>query len=52
MNGKGATATLILVFLPIYFAIIRMIFQFEISDLIYLLVVLVVVVRYYISKRA
>lgn len=51
MNEKGAIASLILVFLPVYFAVASMIIQFEIIDLLYLIVVSVIVVRYYISKK-
>lgn len=51
MNEKGAIATLILVFLPVYFAFVSMITQFEIIDLIYLIVVFALVVRYYVSKK-
>lgn len=51
MNKKGAMATSILVFLPACFAFVSMITQFEIIDLMYLIVVFILVVRYYISKK-
>ena len=51
MNQKGATVSLILVLLPVCFAITSMVFQFDIIHLLYLLVMLVLVVRYKINKR-
>ena len=51
MNQKGGTAALILVFLPICFAIVSMIFNFEVIDLLYLIFISAVVVKYYIKKK-
>lgn len=50
-KGKGETASLILMFLPTLFAIISMIFEFEIYDLLYLIIIFGIVVRYYINKK-
>lgn len=51
MNQKGATVALILVLLPMCFAVTSLIFQFDIMHLLYLSVMLVLVVRYNVNKR-
>lgn len=51
MNQKGATVALILIFLPICFAIISMIISFEVIDLMYLAFISTIIIKYYIAKR-
>lgn len=52
MNNKGAACALILLFMPIYYAVINVVFQFKTIDLLYLIVVFVVFFKYYIRRKA
>lgn len=52
MDKKGEMTALTLMFLPLCYAVINIMIQLKIIDLLYLIVVFVVFLKYYITKKA